>query len=128
MATVTQSQTRTVLVVDDDVDMQLLMGMYAAEAGSENAGTAGDGRQAVDAWRAHRDQGRPLDAIVLDQMMPGVTGLQAASEIREHDAEVMIILISAAMSSGLAQAARSVGVTHALSKSDLRTLTTTLAA
>lgn len=126
MATVTQ--TRTVLVVDDDVDMQLLLGMYAAEAGYEIAGRVGDGRQAVDAWRAHRDEGRPLDAIVLDQMMPGVTGLEAAREIREQDTEVVLILISAAMSSGLAEAARRVGVQHALSKHDLRTLTSTLAA
>ncbi len=125
MATVTQ--TRTVLVVDDDVDMQFLLGMYITEAGCEVAGKVGDGRQAVDAWRAHRENGRPLDVIVLDQMMPGVTGLEAATEIREHDSEVMIILVSAAMSSGLADAARSIGITHALSKNDLRTLTSTLA-
>lgn len=128
MATVTETQTRTVLVVDDDMDMQLLLGMYASEAGYEIAGTAGNGRQAVDAWRAHRDEGQPLDAIVLDQMMPGVTGLQAATEIRQHDPDVLIILISAAMSSGLARAAKEVGVHHALSKHDLRTLTSTLAA
>ena len=126
MATVTK--TRTVLVVDDDVDMQLLLGMYAAEAGYEVAGQVGDGRQAVDAWRAHREQGRPLDAIVLDQMMPGVTGLEAAREIREHDDEVLLVLISAAMSSGLAVAARQAGIQHALSKHDLRVLTSTLAA
>lgn len=126
MATVTR--TRTVLVVDDDLDMQVLLGMYASEAGYEIAGKVGDGRQAVEAWRTHRDEGRPLDAIVLDQMMPGVTGLEAAKEIREHDTDVLIILISAAMSSGLSEAAQQIGVQHAVSKHDLRTLTSTLAA
>lgn len=119
---------RTVLVVDDDVDMQFLLGMYAAEAGYEVAGKAGDGNQAVEQWRQHREQGHPLDAIVLDQMMPLCTGLQAASTIREQDPDVVLVLISAAMSGGLSDAARSVGIEHALSKNDLRTLTAVLAA
>lgn len=119
---------RTVLVVDDDVDMQFLLGMYAAEAGYEVAGQAGDGNQAVEQWRQHRDRGQPLDAIVLDQMMPVCTGLQAAVTIREEDQDVVLVLISAAMSSGLSDAARASGVEHALSKNDLRTLTAVLAA
>lgn len=126
MATLTD--TRTVLVVDDDVDMQFLLGMYAAEAGYEIGGKAADGQQAVAAWREKRDEGTPYDAIVLDQMMPNVTGLEAASQIREHDDEVVIVLISAAMNTGLAAAARHVGVQHALSKNDLRTLTKVLSA
>ena len=123
----TMTRTRTVLVVDDDADMRLLLGMYAAEAGFEVAGKVGDGRQAVDAWQDHRDRGEPLDAIVLDQMMPGTTGLEAATEIREHDTDVVLVLISAAMSTTLAAAARRIGVQHALSKHDLRALTTALA-
>lgn len=119
---------RTVLVVDDDADMQFLFGMYAAEAGYEVAGRAGDGNQAVEQWRQHRQQGAPLDAIVLDQMMPVCTGLEAASTIREEDPDVVLVLISAAMSSGLSVAARQVGVQHALSKNDLRSLTAVLAA
>lgn len=122
------TQTRTVLVVDDDVDMQFLLGMYAAEAGYEVAGLAGDGNQAVEQWRQHRDNGQPLDAIVLDQMMPECTGLQAATAIREEDPDVVLVLISAAMSGGLSAAARGIGVQHALSKNDLRTLTAVLAA
>lgn len=119
---------RTVLVVDDDDDMRFLMGMYAAEAGYEVAAQAGDGNQAVEQWREHRDRGQPLDAIVLDQMMPMCTGLQAATTIREEDQDVVLVLISAAMSGGLSAAARGAGVQHALSKNDLRALTAVLAA
>lgn len=121
-------ETRTVLVVDDDADMQFLMGMYASEAGYEVVGHVGDGRAAVEAWQQHRDAGTPLNAIVLDQMMPHLTGLEVISEIRPHDEDVVLVLISAAMSAGLASAAQSAGVTHALSKTDLRELTSALSA
>lgn len=118
--------TRTVLVVDDDADMQFLLGMYASEAGYEVVGHVGDGRAAVETWQQHRDAGTPLDAIILDQMMPHLTGLEVIGEIRPHDDDVVLVLISAAMSAGLASAAKSAGVTHALSKTDLRDLTSAL--
>ena len=117
---------RTVLVVDDDADMQFLLGMYAAEAGYAVVGQVGDGRAAVQQWQAQRDAGTPLDAIVLDQMMPHLTGLEVINEIRPNDPDVVLVLISAAMSAGLSSAARSAGATHALSKTDLRDLTAAL--
>lgn len=117
---------RSVLVVDDDADMQFLLGMYAGEAGWTVVGQVGDGRAAVEQWQQQREAGTPLDAIVLDQMMPHLTGLEVIQEIRPHDPDVLLILISAAMSSGLASAARSAGADHALSKTDLRELTAAL--
>lgn len=119
---------RTVLVVDDDADMQFLLGMYASEAGYSVVGHVGDGRAAVEAWQEHRDAGTPLDAIILDQMMPHLTGLEVVNEIRPHDEDVVLILISAAMSAGLSSAAQAAGATHALSKTDLRDLTAALSA
>lgn len=118
----------TVLVVDDDADMRLLLGLYAAEAGYTVVDRVDDGQKAVEAWQSARASGQPLNAIVLDQMMPNLTGLEAAAVIREHDHEVVLVLISAAMSPGLADAAKGAGVSHALSKSDLRNLTSVLSA
>lgn len=120
------ADSRTVLVVDDDTDMQFLLGMYANEAGYTVVGHVGDGQAAVDHWQQHRDAGTPLDAIILDQMMPNLTGLEVVSHIRPNDPDVVLVLISAAMSAGLSSAAQSAGATHALSKTDLRELTAAL--
>lgn len=120
------SDRRTVLVVDDDTDMQFLLGMYAGEAGYTVVGQVGDGRAAVQLWQEHRDAGTPLDAIVLDQMMPHLTGLEVVTHIRPSDPDVVLVLISAAMSAGLSSAAQSAGATHVLSKTDLRELTAAL--
>lgn len=117
---------RSVLVVDDDTDMQFLLGIHASEAGWTVVGQVGDGRAAVEQWQQRRTAGTPLDAIILDQMMPHLTGLEVIHEIRPHDADVVLILISAAMSAGLATAARSAGADHALSKTDLGDLTAAL--
>lgn len=122
------TDTRNVLVVDDDLDMQLLLGLYASEAGYTVVGTVGDGQQAVDTWAENRRNGTPLHAIVLDQMMPYLTGLEAAEAIRSEDDQVLLVLISAAMTPSLAAQARDVGVCHALSKADLHDLTSALAA
>ena len=118
--------TRTVLIVDDDADMQFLLGLYAGEAGYTVVGQVGDGQAAVDEWRRLRDEGTPLDALVLDQMMPELTGLEVVTTIRPEDPDVVLVLISAAMSAGLASAAASAGADHSLSKTDLRNLTAVL--
>lgn len=117
---------RTVLIVDDDADMQFLLGLYAGEAGYTVVGQVGDGQAAVDEWQRLRDAGTPLGALVLDQMMPELTGLEVANVIRPEDADVVLVLISAAMSAGLASAAAAAGVNHSLSKTDLRNLTAVL--
>ena len=119
-------QTRTVLIVDDDADMQFLLGIYAGDAGFTVAGQVGDGRAALEEWRRRREAGTPLDAIVLDQMMPHLTGLEVIDAIRAEDPDVVLVLVSAAMSADLANAARSAGADHSLPKNDLRGVTAAL--
>ena len=121
------ADARTALVVDDDEDMRFLLGLYVQEAGYEVVGRVGDGQAAVDEWRRLREAGTPLHALVLDQMMPGLTGLEVVAAVRLEDTEIILVLISAAMSAGLAGAARAAGVNHALGKTDLRSLKAALA-
>jgi predicted signal transduction protein with EAL and GGDEF domain/DNA-binding NarL/FixJ family response regulator len=70
---------RVVLVADDDAGALML-----AEAALAGAGfvvvTANDGQAAVEVYRETRP-----DCVVLDVMMPGLTGFQACAAIREMD-------------------------------------------
>jgi len=71
--------THRVLVVDDEADITALVAYHLAKAGYRVA-TAGNGR---DALRAAREE-RP-DLVVLDLMLPGVSGYDVLVELRRRD-------------------------------------------
>jgi CheY-like chemotaxis protein len=52
---------------------------------------ARNGREALKLYEAHRSE---LALIVLDALMPEVTGIEAARCIREHDAMMRILLVT----------------------------------
>ncbi len=78
-----------VLVVDDDARLRMLLSRYLAENGFR-VSTA---THAADA----RDKLRFLapDALVLDVMMPGETGLALTASLRAENAAVPILLLTA---------------------------------
>ncbi len=78
-----------VLVVDDDARLRTLLSRYLAENGFR-VSTA---THAADA----RDKMRFLapDALVLDVMMPGETGLALTASLRAERADVPILLLTA---------------------------------
>ncbi len=81
----------SVVVADDDVNIRELVA-YRLRRDGHTVTTAEDGVQAVDLTRS----GHP-DVIVLDVMMPGLSGLDAARLIRESPelSEARIILLTA---------------------------------
>jgi len=82
-----------VLVVDDNEDIRELITFILRDAGIE-AITAPNGDQAISLLEDH-----PVDLVLLDVMMPGKSGLQILSEIRQSPipstASLPVILISA---------------------------------
>lgn len=88
------------LLVDDEWDLRESLTMLLSIEGFAVAG-AGDGRAALDAL----DRGLRPDLLVLDQRMPGLTGVQTLQAIRERGLDLPAILISAA-SDGSELAAR----------------------
>jgi diguanylate cyclase (GGDEF)-like protein len=66
----------TVLVVDDDPGARLLMGTALQMAGFAVT-TAADGAAALSEFRA-----RPVDCVVLDVVMPGMSGFDVCSALR----------------------------------------------
>src|SRR5580698_10886970 len=72
-----QAQTAaTVLVVDDDPGARLLVGS-ALEVAGFRVFTAADGRSAMSEFQAH-----PADCVVLDVVMPGMSGFDVCRELR----------------------------------------------
>src|SRR5207302_11510693 len=81
---------------------------------SEVCGEAGDGPDAVEKAQALRP-----DLIVLDFMMPGMNGLQAAREIGKLIPGVPILMFSMHVSPQLVAEARDAGCRGAVSKTDV---------
>jgi predicted signal transduction protein with EAL and GGDEF domain len=72
----TTNTTATVLVVDDDPGTRLLIGT-ALEMAGFRVTTASDGMSALDEFRE-----RPVDCVILDVVMPGMSGFEVCSALR----------------------------------------------
>lgn len=83
------------LVADDAAIVRLVVGTLLASCGCEVVAEAGTGREAVEAWEAHRP-----DVTLLDLNMPDGDGVSAAVAIRALDPGAAIILASVFVADG----------------------------
>lgn len=103
----------SVLVVDDQADLRLLVRslITAANDGLECEMEAESGEAAV----ACLDEGGAT-VVLLDQMMPGMTGIETAEQILARVPDQRIILFSAYLDDQLLETARAVGIRECLDK------------
>ena len=82
--------TRTVLIVDDDPDIRELVRFKMAQEGFTVL-EASDGEAALRAVAEHDP-----DLVLLDILMPGLSGLEVLEQIRstDHPASARIILLT----------------------------------
>jgi two-component system phosphate regulon response regulator PhoB len=80
-----------VLVVDDEPDIVALVAYHLAKAGYR-VSTAGDGAQAIAAAREERPA-----LVVLDLMLPGISGFEILEQLREHEEtrDVAVLMLTA---------------------------------
>ena len=78
-----------ILVVDDEVVLAEMMAMALRYEGWDIT-TAGDGSAALAAARDTRP-----DAVVLDVMLPDMSGLDVLGKLRDHDPELPVLLLTA---------------------------------
>jgi DNA-binding response OmpR family regulator len=78
-----------VLVVDDDATVRDVVGRYLDEAGYQ-VDLAGDGPTGLRAARERRP-----DAVVLDLMLPGMSGLDVCRALRRDDEHLPIVMLTA---------------------------------
>ena len=77
-----------ILVVEDEKSMQEIIVEYM-QRGGHTCFTADDGMDALMVLKNH-----PLDLMILDIMMPGESGIQACTRIRERT-NVPILFLTA---------------------------------
>jgi len=82
--------THRILVVDDEPDITALVAYHLAKAG-HRVSTAANGPDALKAAREERP-----DVVILDLMLPGVSGYEVLAELRRRDEtrEVGVILLT----------------------------------
>jgi CheY-like chemotaxis protein len=82
--------TETILVVEDEVAVRELVAEVLVSSGYQVI-MASDGQDAVAQFMAHRDD---INLILMDMIMPRLSGKEASDQILQHDPRARIIFIS----------------------------------
>ncbi len=105
----------TVLVVDDEPPMRLLARAFLERGGFNVVLEAADGPQALE--RFHDLNPPPTPSVVLlDNRMPGLTGLEVAAQMLTAYPDQMIVLFSAHLDDTIKEEARAIGIAACVSK------------
>jgi DNA-binding NarL/FixJ family response regulator len=101
------------MVVDDQPDVRFLIRLLIDKAndGLVVVAEAGSGAEALD--RAAESE--PL-VVVMDEMMPGMNGIEAAGELKRTNPSQVIILCTAYLDDDLIARAHEAGILHCISK------------
>lgn len=113
----------TMLIVDDELDMRMLVRVVIemANEGLSIVGEAADGPEAIQVWRDL--DGPPVpDVVILDNRMPGLSGLEVAKRILEERPGQLIVLYSAFLDDDIRRQADALGIRCCVSKNDLEQL------
>lgn len=78
-----------ILVVDDDEMVRYVLTEKLVECGF-TATAAEDGRSAVEIFGKSQ-----FDAVLLDLKMPGMDGIETLKELRKHDPDIPVIMVTA---------------------------------
>src|SRR5512136_2342202 len=104
-----------ILVIDDEESLRHTLGRVLRQAGYEVT-TAGEGNEALRLINSGYENTSPYDVVYLDIRLPGMDGLQVLKEIRQRDAHLPVILLTAYGSLKTALEALRLGATGYLIK------------
>ena len=105
----------TKLLVADDSETVLLMLQRRLEASGYEVTTATDGIEVIDAIEAADGDGAP-DVILLDAMMPRLSGIDALQQLRESGCEIPVLIISAHLDAQQPERMEAVGANGVIPK------------
>ena len=109
----------SVLIVDDEDDIRVLMRMIIQGGGDDLtvAAEAADGREALEYFGAH-----DVDVVVIDQRMPGLSGIETARQMLAEKPGQKIIMCSAFLDTDLKLEAEGAGIAVAIAKREINRL------
>ena len=99
------------LIIDDEPHIRHMMRLTLEAAGYQ-VDEAADGQAGLDRFR----DGSEYDAVVLDQKMPGLDGLETLQRIKERTPDACVLMVTAFASIELAVDAMRLGATDFLRK------------
>jgi CheY-like chemotaxis protein len=104
------------LIVDDEDDIRALIRVVLSDGTGvfEVVGEAANGLDAVERWREQKP-----DVVLLDQRMPGLTGLEVAEEILREEPQQTILLFSAFLTDTMRERAAELGIAACVAKEDV---------
>jgi DNA-binding NtrC family response regulator len=100
----------SVLVIDDEEIMRDILGTLLEREGY-SVRLASSGQEGLDLAKS-----LPFDAVIVDVMMPGIDGLQVLAELKKHDEELPVLMITAYASMESAIAAMKKGAFDYITK------------
>jgi DNA-binding response OmpR family regulator len=103
--------SRRILVIDDEENIRRVTRLTLQAAGYE-VGEAADGERGLDAF----GDGLTWDAVLLDQRMPGMDGLETLRQIKARQPNARVIMSTAYASIELAVDAMKLGATDFVRK------------
>jgi CheY-like chemotaxis protein len=105
----------TRLLVADDSETVLLMLQRRLEMAGYEVTTATDGQEALKAVEeAGKD--REPDLILLDAMMPNMSGIEVLEKLRDSGSEIPVLIISAHLDAQEPERMKSLGANDVVSK------------
>ena len=103
--------SKRILIIDDEENIRRVTRLTLQAAGYEIA-EAGDGQRGLEAF----GDGSGWDAVLLDQKMPGMDGLETLRHINKRDPSARVIMATAYASIELAVDAMKLGATDFVRK------------
>jgi DNA-binding NtrC family response regulator len=79
-----------IMIVDDDLDMLSVITKYLEQKGCSIVAFS-DGSEAVEYFR---EQSGTIDLVLLDMIMPKISGQEVFNELRKTDSKVRVIFMS----------------------------------
>lgn len=107
----------SVVIVDDEPDLVLLVDRLLSRSGFEVVGTARDGREGIETVADHQP-----DVALLDLAMPHLDGAEALPDIIRRSPETMVAILSANLDTEKAEQLMYRGAFAAYDKGDLARL------
>jgi CheY-like chemotaxis protein len=111
----------SVLIVDDEETIRELARLVLERAGATVLDEAENGVIALERYHSHSPPGRPR-VVLLDNRMPGLTGLEVAAQmLGEHPTQI-VVLFSAHLDAATIAQAQGLGVAACVAKNDVTRL------
>jgi CheY-like chemotaxis protein len=108
------------LLVDDSIEVRFAVRRLLRSAGAVHIDVADDGESALQMMAKTARKGTPYDVVILDYMMPGMSGIEMLYEIKRRDIKntegTRKIMLTGFYDPKVTEEAKSVGAAFVLSK------------